>query len=142
MTTGTFIAHSESGPELAITINIAAELDTPDEITAEEFNVAIDTARAFNAKLNEATERARIQGAAEVLSQLVVIFLERCKNREARDWGLAFSIGLGSRMNGIRDLAHAARVLNCTRALLSRYKRRFDSLLPADIRVYGKSPEA
>jgi hypothetical protein len=142
MTPRTFIAHSDSGPELAITINIAAEIDTPDEITAEHYNVNIPTAQRINADLMQAVNRARIKGAAEMLTQLVCVFVERCKNREARDYGLAFSIGLSQRMNGFRDLAHAARVLNCTRALLSRYKRRFDRLLPPEIRIYGKSAHA
>src|SRR5215472_10180599 len=138
----TFIAHSDNGPELAITISISEEIDTPDETTAEKYGVAIHIAHAFNTDLNTAVERARIEGAAKIITEFAMIFLERCKNRDARDMALAFAFGVSERLNGIRNLAHAARILNCTRQLLTEYKRRFDKLLPPGVRIYGKSSDA
>src|SRR5262249_62323884 len=100
----TFIAHSEDGPELAIVINICEQLDTQAETFADNFAFkTLEAARRFVKFHNDAVERAHLEGAIKILADLMPILLARCKNRAARDSGLAFSIGWAERMNGIRD---------------------------------------
>jgi hypothetical protein len=138
-----FVAHGDNGSlEGAIEINLSDEIDARDELLADDVGATLEVARRFLVILDRSVERARIEGAMKLAADLIGIILQRCKNREARDWGLAFAFGFASRLNGVRDEAHAARQLNCTRALLSRYKRQFDKLLPEDVRVYGKSAQA
>jgi hypothetical protein len=139
---GLFSAATEHGPELAVTVEISISIDSPEECFADDFNVDVDTARKILAWHNAQLERAKVAGVVRLLADLVGILLERCKNREARDFGLAWAFGFANRLNNVRDIAHTARQLNCTRALISRYKRRFDELLPPQLRVYGKTAAA
>jgi hypothetical protein len=57
-------------------------------------------------------------------------------------WGLAFSCGLASRMNGVVNISKQSKKDGCSRALISHYKRTWDKVLGYTISVFGKSPEA
>jgi hypothetical protein len=139
---GHYTATTENGPERAIFFEIGVEIDTPEECFADDFGVDRDTARRILAWDKARVERAKIEGIVKLLAGLVGIFLERCKNREARDFGMAWAFDFANRLNNVRDIAHTARQLDCTRALVSRYKRRFDELLPPQLRVNGKTAKA
>ena len=122
--------------------DLAAEIDTPAESLAERFNVPLHTARAIIAWHKQEVTRLTLERLLEVLAQIAGVLMWQCKNRSARDWGFAFALGMAHRNNGVRDMSHIARKLNCTVALISHYKRFWDGLLPPDIRVYGKSAHA
>jgi hypothetical protein len=136
---GHYTANSDNGLEAAYEPDIAAALDTRAEDFADEHHIPVPTAERILAQLDADKERAFREGGAMVAAAVAGMVVGRCKHREARDYGLAFSLGLSHRLNGVRDMSHAARTLNCTVALISCYKRDWDKLLPPDIRVFGKS---
>jgi len=122
--------------------DIAAQLDTLAEALAERFGVPLPTAQQFVAWHKSELRRLTLERLLEVLAQIAGVLMWRCKNHEARAWGFAFALGMAHRNNGVRDMSHLARKLNCTVALISHYKRHWDRLLPPDVRVYGKSAQA
>jgi hypothetical protein len=121
---------------------MAAHIDSRQERYADKYKISVATATAILHEQDARAQRAYIEGAATQASEIAGVLITRCKNREARDWGFAFALGWAHRMNGVRNMSHAANILNCTVALLSHYKRLWDGLLPPKIRVYGKSARA
>src|SRR4030095_10752438 len=132
---GIFRAQSDNGPERAELKDVADDIDKPHEQFADDFKVSLDSAVNILNWHSDAIARAQIEGIVKLLGQVIPILLERCKNREARDLGVAFAFGFAHRLNGVRDIAHAARQHNVERQLITRYKRRFDKLLPEGVRV-------
>src|SRR5215472_1766974 len=122
--------------------DIADEIDSLPERIAEHFHVSIPTAKAFLAWHASQVERITMERLMGVLAQVKGVITYQCENTCARAWGLAFALGMAHRNNGVRDMTHIARKLNCTVALISHYKRFWDGLLPPDVRIYGKTAQA
>jgi hypothetical protein len=142
MSTREFVYRDDNGVHAAFEPDMSDLLDSPAEIIADQFLIGITAARRVVVWHAQEMTRAQAEGGFGIIAEIIRVLNQPCKNRQARDWALSFAFGFARRLNGVRDMSHAARQLNCSRALLSHYKRQWDRLLPPNIRIYGKSPEA
>ena len=143
MNNGNFVYYDENGAHEAHRPDMAAELDAPAEILADQFAIGITAARQIYAWHVVIVLRAEKEARARVTGEIVSYLIRPHKNRKVRDIGIAFSQGFARELNGIRDMSDAAAKFGCTRALISYEKRKFDKhMLPPETVVYGKSPEA
>lgn len=95
------------------TPDMAAEIDTPVEILADELGVSLKQARAILAKIECEVSRSESLKTAKIVGLL----LQSC-NLPVTAHALAFASGL-DQLNGLKSQAEAARNLNVTRALMS-----------------------
>jgi len=107
-----FVLHDHAG---ATEPDMAAAIDKPDEILADELGVSLAQARQILAII----ERYRREELATALGAVIGWVLSG-GNVVAKIYGLAFAAGLGQ-LNGLHSQAEAARKLGVTRALLSHY---------------------
>ncbi|MBA3833718.1 MAG: hypothetical protein H0X34_17860 [Chthoniobacterales bacterium] len=120
-----------------------AELtDKPHEIMAEDFGIPLAAAARIQAWHEAEMVRAVQERLVHDLAKIMSVLLQPNGDMAAKVWGLAFSFGLASRMNGVKNMSHVARQAGCTRALMSHYKRFWDRALGSTTRIFGKSPEA
>ncbi|MBA3834210.1 MAG: hypothetical protein H0X34_20420 [Chthoniobacterales bacterium] len=128
-----------------------AELtDKPHEIMAENFGIPLAAAARIQAWHDAEMAGAWQERFVHDFAKIMSVLLQPNGDMAAKVWGLAFSFGLASRMNGVQSMAAVARRLfpkghpkeARSRALLSHYKRFWDNALPSTVRIFGKSPEA
>lgn len=144
MSEGNFVYYDEEmQAREAFRPDMAAAIDSPAEILADQFMIGITLAAAIWQWHVSAMNRAEQEAQARVTGLIVSYIIRPHKNRKVRDIGIAFSQGFARELNGIRDMADAAAKFGCTRALISHEKRKFDRhMLPPNTTLYGKSPEA
>jgi hypothetical protein len=133
-------------PEPSYRPDIAAELDSPAEILADEFKIPLVTALAIYNRFQQ-TELSRWEIAAPILHDVLGALIQPSRNLKAKIWGLVFSSELadvanGNKINGIGSMSDEAKRQDVSRALLSKYKRDWDKLFGRYGRTFGKSPEA
>lgn len=134
----------------AFTPDMAALTDKPHEIMAEDFGISLLAAKRILAWHEGQMERAVQERLVHDISKIVSVLLQPNGDLLCKVWGLAFSFGLASRMNGVKNMADIAKRIfpkgnpeaAKSRALLSHYKRFWDKALGSTIRIFGKSPEA
>jgi hypothetical protein len=106
------VLHDNTG---AYTPDIAAEIDSEEEILADELGVSIKQAQ----KILLLIEEKRHIGVALAMAKTIGFILSG-GNPVAKIYAMAFAAGL-DQLNGLHSQAEAARKINVTRALLSHY---------------------
>jgi hypothetical protein len=139
-----FSYSDRNGVHRAIEPDMAAELDTPAEMLAETHRIPLEVAEAILADfktniIREVIEEEVTRLVAAYVTKIFAYLLQPQKNLKAVLWGFAFSQGIATRLNGIRNPSALARQLGCTRALISFYKRRADAEFGSSIKIFGKS---
>ncbi len=125
----------------AIDPDMAAAVDKPWEILAEDFGIPLVAAvRIF--KWHELQMQAGDEKHARELAVVVASLIQPSDNLRAKVWGLALSYGLAVRLVGARNGTDLSTQLGCTRALISHYKRYWDRLLGSNVQIFGKTKEA
>ena len=102
----------------AYTPDIASEIDTEEEIVAEELGCSLAIARKVVEKLKR--QKDDHAGNSRELFARVISKLMESSNTRVSLHGLACAGGLDE-LNGFRSQAEIARELGCTRALVSHY---------------------
>jgi hypothetical protein len=102
----------------AYTPDIAAEIDSEEEIMADEMGCSIEIARRVILKMREEREN-NAGNSRELFGRVISILLQGHNNRPSL-YGLACAGGL-DQMNGLRSQAEAARENGGTRAIYSHY---------------------
>jgi predicted transcriptional regulator len=115
---GAFRAWSKDAIESAYTPDLAAEIDSEEEILAEELQCTIAIARRVIVKLRQ--QRNDHAGNSRELFARVISKLMESSNTRVSLHGLACAGGLDE-LNGFRSQAEIAREIGCTRALVSHY---------------------
>lgn len=95
--------------------DIAAEIDTPEEIAADDYGVSIATARRIIKDREDAIRAAQGQTLGAVIGHLI-----SSNNLTAKVHCLALAVGL-DQLNGFHSQSEVARQLGVTRALISHY---------------------
>jgi hypothetical protein len=113
--------------QASYTPDFAAEIDTEEEIIADDLGVSLFTAR----KIIAMREDAVIRNQSLLSAKLIGILLDS-KNMKACVHALAFATGL-DQLNGKRSQAEVAREIGCTRALISHYVIAFRDMLSDEI---------
>ena len=97
------------------TPDFAAEIDTEEEILADEIGVSLKQARAIIKFRNDAIRREQAYMLASVIGLLI-----RSRNMPVMVHSLAIAFGL-SDLNGAHSESEIAKQLGVTRALISHY---------------------
>ena len=97
------------------TPDFAAEIDTPEEILADELGVTLSQARAIQARIDQAVTRHESLTLARAIGLML-----QSSNLPVTVHAMAIAAGL-DQLNGKRSQADIARELGCTRALISHY---------------------
>ncbi len=97
------------------TPDYASEIDTEEEILADELGVSIRQARAILAKIKDAVAR----NESLTLARAIGLMLQS-SNLPVTVHAMAIAAGL-DQLNGKRSQSDIARELGCTRALVSHY---------------------
>ncbi len=97
------------------TPDMAALIDRPDEILADDLGISLEQAR----RVMEMIQAEKQIGLSIALARAIGWILSG-GNPVAKIYGLAFATGL-DQLNGLHSQAEAARQLGVTRALLSHY---------------------
>ena len=113
-----FQAWSRDALDSAYTPDIAGDIDTEEEIMAEELNCSLDIARRVIEKMRQ--QKNDHAGNSRELFARVISKLMESSNTRVSLHGLACAGGLDE-LNGFRSQAQIARELGCTRALVSHY---------------------
>jgi len=113
-----FQAWSRDALESAYTPDLAAEIDSEEEVLAEELQCSIPIARRVIEKMRQ--QRDDHAGNSRELFARVISKLMESSNTRASLHGLACAGGLDE-LNGFRSQAQIARELGVTRALISHY---------------------
>jgi hypothetical protein len=125
-----FVLHDHAG---ATEPDMAAAIDKPDEILADELGVSLAQARQILAII----ERYRREELATALGAVIGWMLSG-GNVVAKIYGLAFAAGL-HQLNGLHSQSEAARQLGVTRALLSHYVVSARDAIGIRVTKYRKS---
>lgn len=96
-------------------VDMAAMIDTEEEIIADEFGVTLPLSRRIIKLRDDAVRREQATMLASVIGLLI-----RAKNLPAMVHSLALAFGL-SELNGVHSQSEVARRLGVTRALISHY---------------------
>jgi predicted transcriptional regulator len=97
---------------------MASEIDSEEEIMAEELQCSIAIAARVIIKIKEAQNN--VAGNSRELFARIISKLMESSNTRVSLHGLACAGGLDE-LNGFRSQAEIARELGCTRALVSHY---------------------
>lgn len=135
-----FNEHGQMEP--SYTPDMAAGIDSPAQLLADTFGIPIGPAIRIAQWHHREMEMESMQVAASTFAKAIAYLLQPSKNLVAKVWGIAFSCGLATRINGVRNISHKARELRVHRALLSHYKREADAKFKYEITIFGKSREA
>ena len=114
----------------AYTPDIAAEIDTPDEIAADDYGVSIATARRILRDREAAVRRQQAEVLGAIIGQLLA-----GSNLPAKVHSLAIAFGL-DQLNGFHSQAEIARELGVTRALISHYVVGWRDMLSGGIPAF------
>lgn len=101
--------------QASYTPDMAALIDTEEEIIADDLGVSLYTAR----KIIQMREDAVIRNQSLILARVIGLLL-KSKNLPATVHALALASGL-DQLNGKKSQADIAREIGCTRALISHY---------------------
>ena len=113
--------------------DIAAEIDSEEEILADELGVTIKQARQILIIIEQKRHMAIAVAMAKTIG-----FILSGGNPIAKIYGIAFAAGLDE-LNGLHSQAEAARKINVTRALLSHYVLCARDALGISVFKYRKS---
>lgn len=102
----------------AYTPDMAAEIDTEEELLAEELGCSVVIARKVVEKMKQ--QRQDHAGNSRELFARIISKLMESSNTRVSLHGLACAGGLDE-LNGFRSQSEIARELGCTRALVSHY---------------------
>lgn len=110
--------------------DMAAAIDSPEEIAADDYGVSVEVARRI---LQAIQDEARRQQAT-VLSAVIGHLLSG-NNLPAKVHALAIAFGL-DQLNGFHSQSEVARSLGCTRALISHYVLGWRDVLSGDVPAF------
>jgi hypothetical protein len=113
--------------------DMAAAIDRPEEILADDLGITLDQAKAVMAMI----ERVRMEQTALALGR-VVGWLLAGKHMQVRIYALAFAAGL-DQLNGLHSQSEAARQLGVTRALISHYVTSARDAIGINVQKFRKS---
>lgn len=108
------------------TPDFAAEIDTPEEIVADEYSVSIATARRIIAHTENAVRKRQAEVLGAIIAQLIA-----GSNLPAKVHALAVAFGF-DQLNGFHSQSEIARQLGVTRALISHYVVGWRDILSGD----------
>lgn len=97
------------------TPDFAGEIDSPEEIAADEYGVNIATARRILADRDAAVRHHQAEVLGAIIGQLL-----SGNNLSVKVHSLAIAFGF-DQLNGFHSQSEIARELGCTRALISHY---------------------
>lgn len=97
------------------TPDIAAEIDTEEEISADEYGVSIKVARRILRDRQAAVRHHQAEILGAIIGQLLA-----GNNLSVKVHSLAIAFGF-DQLNGFHSQSEIARELGCTRALISHY---------------------
>jgi hypothetical protein len=118
---------------------MAAELDTPAEILAEELEIDVPTAEKVLAWHEEENRRTTKRQEVDRVCVIVGVLCRPCKNGRARMASLQLALRIND-CNGLHSQSELARQLGCSRALISHYVTMWADLLGIDCTAFRKSP--
>jgi predicted transcriptional regulator len=112
------------------TPDFAAEIDTEEEIAADEYHVSLATAR----RILKDRETAVRHHQAEILGAIIGQLLAG-NNLPVKVHSLAIAFGF-DQLNGFHSQSEIARELGCTRALISHYVLGWRDVLSGDVPAF------
>lgn len=133
---GAFSAWVGDSLEGAYETDMAAEIDTEEEILADLLGINPAQARRVMAWQQEESKKVA-RGHREAFGR-VIAFLLQGKNLPVMVHALAFAAGL-DQLNGKKSQAQIARELGVTRALVSHYVVGFADILGVQVTKFRKS---
>lgn len=110
--------------------DIAAEIDSEEEIIADEYGVSIETARRIITERETLARRFQAETLASVIGLLL-----RGRNLQVMVHSLAIAFGL-EELNGAHSQAEIARQLGVTRALVSHYVLGWRDVLAGGVAAF------
>ena len=127
--------------QASYTPDMAALIDTEEEIIADDLGVSLYTAR----KIIQMREDAVLRNQSLILARVIGLLLQS-NNLPATVHALALASGL-DQLNGKKSQAEIAREIGCTRALISHYVVGIRDILSGndsnfDCLKYRKSQQA
>jgi hypothetical protein len=114
----------------AYTPDFAAEIDSEEEIAADEYDVSLAVARRI---LSDRAAAVR-QSQAEVLGAIIGQLLAG-NNLSVKVHSLAIAFGF-DQLNGFHSQSEIARELGCTRALISHYVLGWRDVLAGSVPAF------
>lgn len=112
------------------TPDFAGEIDSPEEIAADEYGVSIETAK----RIIKDRENAVRHHQAEILGAIIGQLLAG-NNLSVKVHSLAIAFGF-DQLNGFHSQSEIARELGCTRALISHYVLGWRDVLSGGIPAF------
>ena len=109
---------------------MAALIDKPEEIIADEYGVSIAVALRIIA---DREDRAR-RGQAEILAN-IISYIIQSRNPTLQVYALAIAYGM-DQLNGAHSQSEVARNLGVTRALVSHYVLQWRDILAGGIGAF------
>lgn len=109
--------------EKSYTVDIAAAIDTEQEIVADDFGVSLETAQRIINYANDISRRLEAGMLASVIGMLL-----QSKNMVVMIHSLAIAFNLNE-LNGVKSQSEIAKKLGVTRALISHYVIAWRDLL-------------
>jgi len=109
------------------TVDLADELDSPEEILADQVGCSIEQAKRFLKILNKAVASHEKQDQSLILARILGVLIES-SNLPVMVYCMAIAAGL-DQLNGIKSEAEVAKKLGVTRSLISHYVVGFRDIL-------------
>lgn len=110
--------------------DMAAEIDTEQEIIADEMGVSMKQAALIIKFRDNAVRREQAEMLAKVVGLLI-----RSKNLPAMVHALAIAFGLDE-LNGAHSQSEIAKSIGCTRALVSHYVVGWRDVLAGNVAAF------
>ncbi len=120
-------------------MDMAGEIDRPEERLAEQFGISVFKAALMNAYILQRIQQGINEAVPSAVRTVVAWLLRPCRNHKAKTFGLAFSFEL---IDSGENMSQVASRLGLHRADVSHWKRDADKKLHSTNTTYGKSPEA
>lgn len=112
------------------TPDIAAEIDTEEEIAADKYGVSLETARQILKDTKIAVRRQQAAVLSAIIGHLIA-----GSNLPAKVHALAIAFGL-DQLNGFHSQSEIARELGVTRALISHYVLGWRDVLSGGVATF------
>jgi len=112
------------------TPDFAAEIDTEQEIIADEIGVSLKQATLIIKLRDNAVRREQAEMLANVVGLLI-----RAKNLPAMVHALGIAFGLNE-LNGAHSQSEIAKSIGCTRALISHYVVGWRDVLAGNVAAF------
>jgi len=125
-----FVAFQKNALEMAYTPDLCNDIDTEEEILADELNCSIHVARNVLIMMRQARidERENNAASSRELFSIIISKILESDNPRASLFGLACAGGL-DQLNELHTQADVGRHLGCSRALVSHYTTAWADLL-------------